>query len=103
MFLPWPDLPLRRNCLLTCFTSGAWELRWETFMPEPRAQLLAVVGEQLRIVSAARDGNIGHAIVEQVFHSHLGIDVDQHAIPRMLLAGITCDRIANGGIWTGRT
>src|SRR5208282_1543838 len=61
---------------------------------ERRAQLLAVVGEELSIVSAARDGDIGHAVVEQVFRSQLGIDVDQHAVRRLPLAGMTRDRIA---------
>jgi hypothetical protein len=36
-------------------------------MPQRRSQLLAVVGEDLRIVCAARDGNVGHAVFEQSF------------------------------------
>jgi len=43
-------------------------------------QLLAVVGEDLRVVCAARDGNVGHAVIEQVFGSQLGIRVNQHSI-----------------------
>ena len=46
-------------------------------MPQRGSQLLAVVGEDLRVVCAARDGDVGHAVVEQVFGPQLGIDVDQ--------------------------
>jgi len=47
-------------------------------MSEGRAQLLTVVGEQLRIVGAARDGNIGHAIVEPAVTL---ADAMEHGIP----------------------
>ena len=43
---------------------------------------------------AARDGNVGHAVVEQVFRSQLGIDVDQHAVGGLPLAGMARHRIA---------
>ena len=49
-------------------------------MPQRGSQLLAVVGEDLRVVCAARNGNVGHAVVEQVFGSQLGIGVDQHTV-----------------------
>src|ERR1035441_9884530 len=62
-------------------------------VPERRAELLAVVGEELRIVSAARNGNVGHAVVDQVFRAQLGIDVDQHAVRGLPLAGMTRHRI----------
>ena len=64
-------------------------------MPQRRAELLAVVGEDLRIVCAARNGNVGHAIVEQVFGSQLGIGVDQHQVGGLPLAGMTRDRISS--------
>ena len=62
-------------------------------VPQRRAQLLAVVGEDLRVVCAARDGNVGHAVVEQVFRSQLGIGVDQHPVGSLPLAGMTRDRV----------
>jgi hypothetical protein len=58
-------------------------------MPQRRSQLLAVVGEDLRVVCAARNGNVGHAVGEQVFGSQLGIDVDQHMVGGLPLAGMT--------------
>ena len=76
-----------------CFTSGPCALWWETSCPSRRAQFLAVVGEELRIVSPARDGDIGHAVVKQVFRAQFGIDVDQHAVRRLPLAGMTRHRI----------
>ena len=63
-------------------------------MAESGTELLAVVGEQLRIVGAPRDRNIGHAVVEQVFCSKFGIDMDQDAVGSLSLAGMTRDRIA---------
>jgi hypothetical protein len=62
-------------------------------MPQRRSQLLAVVGEDLSIVCAARDGNVGHAVFEQVFRSQLGIHVDQHMVVSLPLAEMTRDRI----------
>jgi hypothetical protein len=47
----------------------------------------------LRVVCAARDGNLGHAVVEQVFGSQLGIRVDQHTVGGLPLAGMTRDRV----------
>jgi len=38
----------------------------------------------LRVVCAARNGNVGHAVVEQVFGPQLSIDVDQHAVGGLL-------------------
>ena len=62
-------------------------------MPRRRAQLLAVVGEDLRVVCAARDGNVGHAVVEQVYRPQFGIRVDQHTVGSLHLAGMTRDRV----------
>ena len=76
------DFPLRRNTLVgfdlrrTCALVG-------NIMPEGRTKLFAVAGEQLRIEGAARDGNISHAVVKQVFCSQLGIDVDQYPVRRL--------------------
>ncbi len=55
-------------------------------MPQRRSLLLAVVGEDLRVVWAARDGDVGHAVVEQVLRSQLVIDVDQHTVGGLPLA-----------------
>jgi hypothetical protein len=42
---------------------------------------------------APRDGNVGHTVVEQVFRPQLGIDVDQHPVGGLPLAGMTRDRV----------
>ena len=56
-------------------------------------QLLAVVGEDLRVVCAARDGNVGHAVIEQVLGPQFGIRVDQHSVGGLPLAGMTRQRV----------
>jgi hypothetical protein len=48
--------------------------------PSAAPQLLGVVGEELRIIGSARDGDVSHAVVEQVHGSQFGIDVDQHPV-----------------------
>ena len=59
------DFPLRRDGLLLLLfwlhlrRMGA-AVRY--IMPERGSKLLAVVGEDLRVVCAARDGNVGHAV-----------------------------------------
>ena len=63
-------------------------------MPERRSELLSAVSEQLHIVGPARTGNVSDAVVEQVFGPQLGIDVDQHTVGGLSLAGMTCDRVA---------
>ncbi len=45
------------------------------FMAQRGGQLLAVIGEELRIVRSARDGDISHAVVEQVLRAQLRIDM----------------------------
>ena len=60
-----------------------------------RAQFFTVVGEDLRVVCAARNGNVGHAIVEQVLGPQLSIDVNQHPVGGLSLAGMTRDRISS--------
>ena len=92
----WRDLPLRRDCLLLLLFwlhllhMGA-AVRY--LMPQRGSQLLAVVGEDLRVVCAARNGNVGHAVVEQVFGSQLGIGVDEYPVGGLTLAGMTRDRV----------
>ena len=46
-------------------------------------------------VCAARSGNVGHAVVKQVFRSQLGIGLDQHTVGGLSLAGMTRDRISS--------
>ena len=90
------DLPLRCDCLLLLLF---WlHLRRvgaavRNIMPQRGAQLLAVVGEDLRVVCAARNGNVGHAIIEQVFGSQLGIGVNQHTVGGLPQAGMARDRV----------
>ncbi len=66
-------------------------------MPERRAQLLAVVGEELRIVGAARDGDIGHAVVEQVFRAQLGVHMNENAVGSQSLARVAGHSFFSGG------
>jgi len=66
----------------------------QNIMPERRAELLSAVSEQLHVAGPARDGNIGHAVVEQVFRAKFRVHVDEHAISGLSLAGMTCDRVA---------
>jgi len=47
----------------------------------------------LRVVCAVRDGNLGHAVVEQVFRPQLGIRVDQHPVGGLPVAGMARDRV----------
>ena len=68
------DLRLRR---LSLRNMGALV---RNIMTQRLRELFSVVRENLCIVSAARNGNVGHAVVEQVFGSQLGIGVDQHAV-----------------------
>src|ERR1035438_1183354 len=91
------NLPLRRDCLLLFLfwlhlrRMGA-AVRY--IVPQRGSQLLAIVSEDLRVVCAARDGNVGHAIVEQVFRSQLGIGVDQHPVGGLPLARMTRHGVA---------
>ncbi len=54
-------------------------------MPQRRAQLLVAVGEDLRDVCAARNGNLGHAVFEQIFGPKLDIGVDQCPVGGLLM------------------
>jgi len=89
-------LSLRRDCLLLLLfwlhlrRMGA-AVRY--IVPQRDSQLLAVVGEDLRVVCAVRDGDVGHAVVEQVFGPQLGIRVDQHPVGGLPLAGMARDRV----------
>ena len=47
----------------------------------------------LRVVCAARDGNAGHPVVEQVFRPQLGIRVDQLPVGGLPVAGMARDRV----------
>src|ERR1039458_6262126 len=91
------DLPLRRDCLLLFLfwlhlrRMGA-AMRY--IMPQRGSQLLAVVGEDLRVVCAARYGNVGHAVIEQVLGPQFCIRVDQHPVGGLPLAGMTRDRVS---------
>ena|SRR5665213_45706 len=58
-------------------------------MPERRAELLSAVSEQLHTVGPARDGNIGHTVVEQVFRAKFRVHVDEHAVGGLSMAGMT--------------
>ena len=80
------------SCFCSGFISGAWALLCETSCPSA-APSFSRSFEDLRVVCAARDGNVGHAVVEQVFGSQLGIDVNQHTVGGLPLAKMTRDRV----------
>ena len=89
------NLPLRRDGLLQLLFQlhllhmGA---AVRDIVPQRRSQLFAVVGKDLRVERAARYGNVGHAVVEQVLGSQLGIDMDQHTVGGLPVAGMARDR-----------
>jgi hypothetical protein len=56
-------------------------------------QLLPVAGKDLRVVRSTRDGNISHAVVEQVFRAKVGIDMDEHPV-----GGLSLARMAGHGV-----
>ena len=66
------DLPLRRDCLLL---------------------LLFWLHLRRMVVCAARNGNVGHAVIEQVLGPQFGIRVDQHSVGGLPLAGMTRQRV----------
>jgi len=43
----------------------------------------------LRVMCAARDSDVRHTAIEQVFRAEFGIDVNQHAVGGLSLAGMT--------------
>jgi hypothetical protein len=57
-------------------------------------QRCRVIRENLRVVCAARNGHVGHAAVEQVFCTQLGVHMDQYAVGGLALAGVTGDSVA---------
>jgi len=63
--MPWPDFLLWHDGLLR-FVLGHMGALVGNIMPERGGQLLAVVGEDLRIVRATRNGHISHAIVVHI-------------------------------------
>ena len=87
------DLLLGRNLLLGLHF-------WRQGAPvrdipaECHTQLLTVIGKKLRIVCPTRNSNVSHAVVEQVFGSKLCVDVDQHAISSLALAGMAGHGVA---------
>ena len=62
-------------------------------MPQRRSQFLAVVGEDCRVLCAARDGNVGHAVVEQVFRPQFGIRENQRPVGGLPLARMARNRV----------
>lgn len=61
---------------------------------ESGRELLAVIGKKLRIVRSARDGDIGHAVVEQVFRTQLRVHMHQNPLGSLALTGMAGYRIA---------
>jgi len=48
----------------------------------------------LGVVRSAGDGDVGHAVVEQVFRAKVGIDMYKHPVGGLLLAGVAGHGIA---------
>jgi hypothetical protein len=67
---------------------------------EGMGQLSAVVGEDLCVVGSARDGYVGHAVVEQIFGTEFGVhmdedeDEDEDAVGGLALAGVAGHGVA---------
>jgi hypothetical protein len=53
----------------------------------------AIIRKELRVARPARDGDVGHAVVKQVFRSQLRVDMNQDALGGLHLAGMAGDRI----------
>ena len=71
---------------------------------ERMTQSLCVVREYLCIVRPARDGNIGEAVVEQVFRPECGVHVNEDTVGCLALAGMAGHGIAVIKMrWTVRT
>ena len=93
LLMAWPDLPLKPDGVfgLVFRHLRAW-LR--DLMIQRGGQFFAVVGEDLRIVRSARNGDIRHPAVDQVFCAQPSIYVNQCPAGGLSLAGMTRDRIA---------
>jgi len=55
-------------------------------------QLLPVAGKDLRVIRSARNGDVGHAIVEQVFRAKTNIN--EHPVGGLSVASVTGHGIA---------
>src|SRR5208283_1217611 len=93
LLLAWPNLLLRSDGLLGCVLrrTGA---AVGNIVAERRAKFLVVVGKELRVIASTRDGDIGHAAVEQVLRSQLGVNVNQYTVGSLPLAGVAGHCIA---------
>src|SRR5260370_7760864 len=61
---------------------------------ESRGQLLAVIGEELRVERSSRNGHVSHAVIEQVLGGQFCVYMDQHPIRSLSLAGMAGHGIA---------
>lgn len=66
---------------------------------EGRRQLLAVIGEELRVEPSTRDGNIGHTVIEQVSCGQFGVHMNQHAIRGLSLTRVASHCVAVVQMW----
>jgi len=58
------------------------------------AECRCVVRENLRVMCAARNGNVGHAAIEKVLCAKVGVHVDQNAVGGLALAGMAGEGVA---------
>jgi hypothetical protein len=66
---------------------------------EGMGELSAVVGEDLCVERAAREGDIGLAAVEQVFRAEFGVHMDEDALGGLALAGVAGHGVAVVEVW----
>src|SRR5580698_1715004 len=57
-------------------------------MSKRNGQLFAVVGKYLRVLRSARNRDIRHTVIEQIFRAEFGIDMHQHPFGSLSLTGV---------------
>jgi len=85
----------------SCLCCGVWALSRETSWPSAQrgGQPLAVVGEKLGVMRSARDGDVSHAVVKQVFCAQLRIHMHQYPLGGLTLAGVAGHGVAVIEVW----
>ena len=73
--MAWPDLLLGCNGLL-----GRMGALVRNIMPQSLRQLLSIIREYLRVPLAARNRDIGHAVIEQILRAQFSINIDEHTV-----------------------
>src|SRR5208282_261857 len=66
---------------------------------ESAGQLLAIVGEELRVERSSRNGHVSHTAIEQVLGSQFRVYMNQHTISRLSLARMAGHCVAVVKMW----